>query len=61
MATLIVFGHILDMRRVDRLRAPTGVNLQMRLSEVDEVYDQMMSLMSSCPKELRFVQHDDIP
>ncbi len=54
-----MFGHILDMRRVDRLQPPSGVNLQMRLSEVDEVYDQMMDLMSACPQELRFVQHNN--
>lgn len=40
------------MRRIDRLNEPSGVTLQMRLTEVDEVYDQMENLMVGCPKEM---------
>lgn len=56
MPLISVFGLILDKRRSDRIRPPIGVALQMRLREVDELYEEMMGLMSGCPKELRLVQ-----
>jgi hypothetical protein len=41
------------MRRLDQLNQPSGVALQMRVTEVDEVYELMMDLMVGCPKEMR--------
>ncbi len=41
------------MRRVDQLSPPSGIVLEMRLAEVEDVFDQMVNLMVGCPEELR--------
>lgn len=48
-----VFGQILDMRRVDKIQPPSGIMLEMRLAEVEEIFEQIMNLMVGCPEELR--------
>jgi hypothetical protein len=51
--TRIVCGQVIDKRRRDRRRPPTGLMLQMRLNEVDEIFDRIMGLMDDCPEPLR--------
>jgi len=48
-----VFGQVLDMRRLDQLRRPSGIALEMRIIEVEEAFQQISNLMSGCPEELR--------
>lgn len=52
-ADCAVLGEILDLRRNDHLRPPEGIALQMRLNDVDELFNQILSLMIGCPDELR--------
>jgi len=41
------------MRRLDQLRRPSGIALEMRIIEVEEAFQQISNLMSGCPEELR--------
>ncbi|RSH95539.1 hypothetical protein EHS25_000631 [Saitozyma podzolica] len=52
-----LFGHILDMRRLDQHHTPSGDTLKMRLLEVEELFEQMTNLMAGCPEELRLREH----
>lgn len=56
----IVTGQILDRRRSDRRKMPTGLMLQMRINEVDELFDQVMGLMEDCPAVLRLDMENDV-
>ena len=49
----IVTGMILDKRRRDRRKPPIGVMLQMRINEVDDLFEQVMHLMDGCPQGLK--------
>jgi hypothetical protein len=51
--TRVVCGQVIDKRRRDRRRPPNGLMLQMRLNEVDEIFDRIMGLMDDCPEPLR--------
>ncbi len=53
-----VTGQILSRRRVDRRKPPTGLMLQMRINEIDELFEEVMTLMDDCPTPLRL---DDNP
>ena len=50
---VLVTGQVLDKRRRDRSQPPSGLLLQMRLNEINELYDQVMGLMDDCPEPLR--------
>ncbi|ODO07311.1 hypothetical protein L198_00890 [Cryptococcus wingfieldii CBS 7118] len=45
-------GEALDKQSHDKLRPPSGVLLQMRLSEVSQLYHRVMSAMDGCPQPL---------
>jgi len=47
------------MRRLDQLRRPSGLALEMRIAEVEEVFQQIITLMSGCPEELRLRDDPD--
>lgn len=57
----VVTGQVLDKRNLDRRRPPSGLMLQMRINEVNDLYDQVVGLMDDCPPELRLDQGDDPP
>lgn len=46
-------GVAMDRRRRDKRDLPSGVLLQVRLNEVNELYDQVVGLMDDCPEPLR--------
>lgn len=48
-----LLGQITDKRRIDRLRPPSGVLLQMRISEVEQIFHQVMTLMDNAPEALK--------
>ncbi|KJD99484.1 hypothetical protein I311_06945 [Cryptococcus gattii NT-10] len=48
-----VSGEVLDKRRRDRLRWPSGLMLQMRINEINELHNRTMSLMDLCPAPLK--------
>jgi hypothetical protein len=50
---LTVLGRVLDKRRRDRRKAPSGIELQMRLNEVDRLFEDVMTLMDDCPRPLK--------
>jgi hypothetical protein len=56
-----VTGQVLDKRNQDRRKPPSGLMLQMRINEVNDLYDQVTGLMEDCPPELRLEQQDDPP
>ena len=47
-----MFGKVLDSRRVDRLRPPSGILLDLKIAEVDEYFAQIDTIMHGCPLEL---------
>lgn len=53
-----MFGQVLDMRRLDRLNAPQGLALKVRVTEVEELYHQMMDIMTGCPAELQLRERE---
>ncbi|WVQ85310.1 hypothetical protein IAT38_007475 [Cryptococcus sp. DSM 104549] len=46
-------GEVLDKRRRDKLKAPAGLLLQMRLNEINDLYNRTMSTMDDCPPQLK--------
>ncbi|OCF33250.1 hypothetical protein I316_04991 [Kwoniella heveanensis BCC8398] len=48
-----ITGQYLDKYRRDKRKPPSGLLLQMRLNEVNELYERTMSLMDHCPPPLR--------
>ncbi|KAE8537627.1 hypothetical protein D1P53_006336 [Cryptococcus gattii VGV] len=48
-----VSGEVLDKRRRDRLRSPSGLMLQMRINEINELHNRTMSIMDLCPAPLK--------
>ncbi|WVQ71033.1 hypothetical protein IAR50_000558 [Cryptococcus sp. DSM 104548] len=46
-------GEVLDKRSHDKHRPPSGVLLQMRLSEISSLYHRVISAMDGCPQPLR--------
>ncbi|WVR05805.1 hypothetical protein IAU60_002830 [Kwoniella sp. DSM 27419] len=48
-----ITGQLLDKHRRDRLRPPNGLMLQVRLNEVNELYDRTVNLMQGCPPHLQ--------
>lgn len=51
--TWAVLGQVLDRRRRDRRRPPSGCQLQKRLEEIDHLFGDIVTLMDDCPEELR--------
>lgn len=49
------------MRRLDRLNTPQGLALKIRVTEVEELYDQMMDIMTGCPAELQLRDREAEP
>ncbi|WRT64046.1 uncharacterized protein IL334_000974 [Kwoniella shivajii] len=47
-----ITGQLLDKLRRDKKKPPTGLLLQMRLNEINELYERTMTLMDNCPKSL---------
>jgi len=56
-----VTGQVLEKRLHDRLNPPTGILLQMRINEINGLYDEVMSLMDDCPPELRLETSENAP
>ncbi|WVN85850.1 uncharacterized protein L203_101002 [Cryptococcus depauperatus CBS 7841] len=54
-------GEVLDKRRRDKLKAPSGLLLQMRLNEINNLYHRTMTIMDDCPPMLRlnYGSYDD--
>ncbi|RSH90255.1 hypothetical protein EHS25_001589 [Saitozyma podzolica] len=52
-------GVLIDKRQRDRLHPPTGILLQMRLNEIDLLYDEVTALMENCPLPLRLNTRSD--
>jgi len=50
---------MLDMQLADSTNRPTGLMLQMRIVEVNELYNEVMTLMDDCPSELRLHSTED--
>ncbi|KAL7424604.1 hypothetical protein Q5752_000288 [Cryptotrichosporon argae] len=48
-----LLGEALDKRRRDQKNLPHGLLLQMRINEVDQLFDQVLGLMDNCPEPLR--------
>ncbi|EAL22187.1 hypothetical protein CNBC3250 [Cryptococcus deneoformans B-3501A] len=48
-----VSGEVLDKRRRDKIRSPSGLMLQMRINEINELYNRTMSIMDFCPAPLK--------
>ncbi|KAK6905602.1 hypothetical protein I203_106432 [Kwoniella mangroviensis CBS 8507] len=48
-----ITGQLLDKHRRDKRKPPSGLLLQMRLNEVNDLYERTMTLMDHCPKPLR--------
>ncbi|WVQ97169.1 hypothetical protein IAU59_004279 [Kwoniella sp. CBS 9459] len=48
-----ITGQYLDKQRRDKRKPPSGLSLQMRLNEVNELYERTMSLMDHCPAPLK--------
>ncbi|WWD18047.1 hypothetical protein CI109_102494 [Kwoniella shandongensis] len=48
-----VTGHILNIRRQDKVRPPQGYALHMRLKEIDKAYDRLMAITDNSPPQLR--------
>lgn len=46
-------------RRRDRRAPPTGLMLQMRITEVNDLYEQIITLMDDCPEPLRLDWESD--
>ena len=49
----------MDRRRRDKKAPPQGVLLQMRLNEVNDLYDQVVGVMDGCPEVLRLELESD--
>ena len=45
-------GQIIALKRRDRRDPPSGLGLQMRMNEVDKIYEDLMSLMKEAPAAL---------
>jgi hypothetical protein len=54
-----ICGHVMDRRRRDKKSPPQGVLLQMRLNEVNDLYDQVMEVMDGCPDVLKLELESD--
>ncbi|KAL1407482.1 hypothetical protein Q8F55_006915 [Vanrija albida] len=48
-----LLGQILDKRKDDRIKPPSGLLLQMRINEVEQIFNQVMTLMDGCPDALK--------
>ncbi|GMK55551.1 hypothetical protein CspeluHIS016_0206070 [Cutaneotrichosporon spelunceum] len=48
-----LLGQVLDKRKRDRVKPPQGLMLQMRISEVDTILHQVLTLMDNSPEVLR--------
>jgi hypothetical protein len=48
-----VTGQLLNKRRSDRRKPPSGEMLRIRISEIGDLFDQVMGLMDDCPSALR--------
>lgn len=48
-----VLGQVLDKRRSDRAKPPSGIMLQMRINEIEQIFHQVMTLMDNCPNALK--------
>jgi len=44
---------VLDKRRSDRNKPPSGILLQMRINEIEQIFHQVMTLMDNCPEALK--------
>lgn len=54
-----ICGQVMDRRRRDKKAPPQGVLLQMRLNEVNDLYDQVVGVMDGCPEVLRLELESD--
>ena len=50
---MIVMGQFLQKKRADRRKPLSGVMLQMRLNEIADLYERVLSLMHNCPEVLK--------
>ncbi|TXT14898.1 uncharacterized protein COLE_01091 [Cutaneotrichosporon oleaginosum] len=48
-----LLGQVLDKRKRDRAKPPSGLMLQMRINEIEGILHQVMSLMDHSPEALR--------
>lgn len=48
-----LLGQVLDKRKRDRVMPPSGLMLQMRMNEIDQILHQVMTLMDNSPEALR--------
>lgn len=48
-----LLGQVLDKRKHDRVKPPSGLMLQMRINEIDQILHQVMTLMDNSPEALR--------
>ena len=60
-ADVKVTGQMLDKQATDRVNPPTGIVLQMRIVEINGLYNEVMRLMVDCPPELRLDDCNDMP
>jgi hypothetical protein len=44
---------VLDKRRSDRNKPPSGILLQMRINELEQIFHQVIALMDNCPDALK--------
>lgn len=44
---------MLDKRRSDRNKPPSGILLQMRINELEQIFHQVIALMDNCPDALK--------
>jgi hypothetical protein len=48
-----LLGQVLDKRKHDRVKPPSGLMLQMRINEIETILHQVMTLMDNSPEALR--------
>jgi hypothetical protein len=57
--TKLVLGKVMCRRQQDRRSPPKGLMLQLRLTEVSDLYDQIVGFMDDCPEPLKLDWDND--
>ncbi|ORY28647.1 fungal-specific transcription factor domain-domain-containing protein [Naematelia encephala] len=52
-------SSLIDKRRRDKRKPPSGLMLQMRINEVNELFEKIMRLMEDCPAALKLDLEND--
>jgi len=53
VSSWLVASRVLEFRRRDRRYSPVGTALQTRITEIENLYEQILRVLDDCPPSLK--------